>query len=116
MKSKLSLAQFIQKAQPTSCCILDMEHNQRSQTEEAIGFSRMVSSLLRMFLKFSRHLMHSSLKFTNLVMVIDACYSGCWVERLKQSKFENYRVIQASTQSNQGLCIPNLEVLSFAIG
>jgi len=41
-------------------------------------------------------------RFTYLVLVIDACFSGCWVERLKDLKFGHLRVaIQASTKADQ---------------
>ena len=34
--------------------------------------------------------------------MVDACYSGCWTERLKDEKYSNYRVIiQTSTQANE---------------
>jgi len=41
-------------------------------------------------------------KYTHLVIIIDACFSGCWVERLKDSRFRKYRVmIQASSKADQ---------------
>jgi len=44
-------------------------------------------------------LKHSS---THLGIVIDSCYSGCWVERLKNPDYKTYRVvIQASTKPHQ---------------
>jgi len=39
---------------------------------------------------------------TYLVLVIDACFSGCWAERLNNPQFKNYRVVvQASSQPHQ---------------
>jgi len=41
-------------------------------------------------------------KSTRLILICDACYSGCWVERLKNDEFKKYRVIiQSSTNPQQ---------------